>query len=276
MSRSMLSITGILLGIALCSVPMDASAGLSAAEIVNKADAVEGGDDSISRLNFTFKNPGKTERKLIYTMVWKEYAGHEHVDDKAIFFSEYPPDDKGKSFMVWVYDNKKADQWMYLPELRMVRKVTHSDHHGHHDQEDDFARSVLTQVDLVPREPDLDHHTRLKDEEVDGRSDFVIESVPKHAGDDYPYQKTRRWITQDNFLPERIDYYSPAGALFKRQTIKWQKIGTAWVWERVVGENLITNDQTVLDISDIKLNSGLQDEVFSARTMRLGKDSIAQ
>jgi hypothetical protein len=64
--------------------------------------------------------------------------------------------------------------------------------------------------------------------------------------------------------------------LFKRQTIEWQKIGAAWVWKRVVGENLITNDQTVLDISDIKLNSGLQDEVFSARTMRLGRDSIAQ
>ena len=277
MSRSTLSIiTGILFGIALCSASMSASAELSATDIVNKSDAVDGGDDSISRLSFSFKSPGRTVRKLIYTMVWKEYAGHDHVDDKAIFFSEYPPDDKGKSFMVWVYDNKKDDEWMYLPELRMVRKVTHSEHHGHHDQEDDFAHSVLTQVDLMPREPDLDLHTRLKDEELAGHTDFVIECVPKHAGDDYPYQKTRRWITQDNFLPERIDYYNPAGALIKRPTIKWQKIGAAWVWEQVVGENLITNEQTVLDISDIKLNSGLQDEVFSARTMRLGKDSIAQ
>jgi hypothetical protein len=276
MSRSTLSITGIFFVIALCNVPMSAGAELGAGDIVKKSDAVEGGDDSISRLSFTFKSTDKADRKLIYTMVWKEYAGHDDVDDKAIFFSEYPPDDKGKSFMVWVYDNKKNDEWMYLPELRMVRKVTPSAHHGHHDQEDDFAHSVLTQVDLVPREPDLDTHTRLKDEELAGHLDFVIESVPKHAGDDYPYQKTRRWITQDNFLPERIDYYSPAGALIKRQTIKWQKIGTAWAWEQVVGENLITKEQTVLDISAIKLNSGLQDDIFSARTMRLGIDSIAQ
>ena len=276
MLRSALSISGILFGIALCCTPMCASAELGATEIVKKSNNVEGGDDSISRLSFTFKSPDKADKKLIYTMVWKEYAGHDDVDDKAIFFSEYPPDDKDKSFMVWVYDNKKNDEWMYLPELRMVRKVTPSEHHGHHDQEDDFSHSVLTQVDLVPREPDLDKHIRLKDDELAGHPDFVIESVPKHASDDYPYQKTRRWITQDNFLPERIDYYSPAGALIKRQTIKWQKIGTAWVWEQVVGENLITNEKTVLDISDIKLNSGLQDEVFSARTMRLGIDSIAQ
>ena len=276
MLRSTPSITGILFGISLCIFSLSAVAEPTATEIVNKSSEIEGGDDSMSRLSFTISRPDGADRKLIYTMVWKEYAGRDDVDDKVIFFSEYPPDDKGKSFMVWVYDNKKNDEWMYLPELRMVRKVTPSAHHGHHDQEDDFAHSVLTQVDLVPREPDLDTHTRLKDEELAGHLDFVIESVPKHAGDDYPYQKTRRWITQDNFLPERIDYYSPAGALIKRQTLKWQKIGTAWAWEQVVGENLITKEQTVLDISAIKLNSGLQDDIFSARTMRLGIDSIAQ
>lgn len=274
MSRSTLSITGILFGISLCSFPLSAAAELTATDIVKKSNEIDGGDDSISRLSFTFKRTDGAERKLIYTMVWKEYAGHDDVDDKVIFFSEYPPDDKGKSFMVWVYDNKKDDEWMYLPELRMVRKVTHSEHHGRHDDEDDFARSVLTQVDLVPREPDLDNHTLLKDEEVDGHTDFVVESVPKQVGVDYPYQKTRRWITQDNFLPERTDYYGPTGGLIKRQTIKWKKIGKAWVWEQVVGEDLVTNARTVLDISDIKLNNGLQDEVFSARTMRLGKDSI--
>jgi Outer membrane lipoprotein-sorting protein len=276
MSRSTLSIPGILFGLALCSLPLNAVAALSAADIVKKSTEIEGGDDSISRLSFTFNKPDGQQRKLIYTMVWKEYAGRDDVDDKVIFFSEYPPDDKGKSFMIWVYDNKKDDEWMYLPELRMVRKVTHSEHHGHHDEEDEFAHSVLTQVDLVPRKPDLDTHTRLKDEEVDGHSDFVVESVPKRADNNYPYQKTRRWITQDNFLPERTDYYGPSGALIKRQTIKWKKIGNAWVWEQVVGEDLITGKRTLLDISDIKLNNGLKDEVFSARTMRLGKDSIVQ
>ena len=109
MSRSTLSITGIFFVIALCNVPMSAGAELGAGDIVKKSDAVEGGDDSISRLSFTFKSTDKADRKLIYTMVWKEYAGHDDVDDKAIFFSEYPPDDKGKSFMVWVYENKKDD-----------------------------------------------------------------------------------------------------------------------------------------------------------------------
>ena len=274
MSRSMLSITGILFVISLWNIPLNAEAGPSAAEIVKKAYDIVGGDDSISRLSFSFKKSNGTERRLVYTMVWKEFSGRDDVDDKVIFFSEYPPDDRGKSFMIWVYDNKRADEWMYLPELRMVRKVTPSEHHSHHDKNDDFAHSVLTQVDLVPRNPDLDKQTLLEDEMLNGHDDFVVESVPKRASQDYPYQKTRRWITRDNFLPERIDYYDSTGVLIKRQTIAWQQIGKDWVWKRVMGENLITDERTVLDITDIKLNSGLKDEVFSARTMRLGKDSI--
>jgi hypothetical protein len=274
MSRSMLSIAGILIAISLWSIPVHAGAGPTAAEIVKKSSEIEGGDDSISRLSFRFKKSDGTERKLVYTMAWKEYGGREGVNDKVIFFSEYPPDDRGKSFMIWMYAHKRPDEWMYLPELRMVRKVTPSERHSHHDQNDDFAHSVLTEVDLAPRKPDLDEHTLLKDEVFNGHDDFVVESVPKGVSRDYPYQKTRRWITRDNFLPERIDYYDPTGLLIKRQTITWKRIGKDWVWKQVVGENLITDERTVLDITDIKLNSGLKDEVFSARTMRLGKDSI--
>ena len=193
-----------------------------------------------------------------------------------IFFNEFPPGDNGKSYMIWVNENTQDDEWMYLPELRMVRKVTHDESHHHNDKEDDFARSVLTQVNLVPREPDLDDHILLKDEDLNGHSDYVVESTPKQDSKNFPYQKTRRWISKDNFLPERIDYYGKDGELEKRQTIKWKRIGEAWVWEQVVGVDLVTNDRTVLDITDVRLNTGLKDEIFSARSMRLGKDSITR
>lgn len=276
MFRLPFNAANLLLGLSMCCMPLISTAGLTAAEIVNKSNEIEGGDDSISRLAFTFQKPDGSEKKLVYTMVWKEYAGRNGVDDKMIFFSEYPPDDNGKSYMIWVNENKQDDEWMYLPELRMVRKVTHDESHHHSDKEDDFAHSVLTQVNLVPRDPGLDDHTLLKDEELDGHNDYVVESVPKRPSKNYPYQKIRRWITQDNFLPERIDYYGESGAVEKRQTTRWKKIGSDWVWEQVAGEDLKSHNRTVLDITDIRLNSGLKDDIFSERTMRLGKDSIAR
>ncbi len=273
MKRSSISAAIVLLGMAWGTNPAHA-AEFSATEIVTKAHDVAGGDDSISRLTFTFQKPDGAEKKLIYTMVWKEYGGKDDIDDKVIFFSDYPPDDKGKSFMTWVYGNKKADEWMYLPELRMVRKVTHSEHHHHDNEEDDFAHSVLTHIDLVPREPGLDDHALVHEGVAEGV--YLVESIPKQVSKDFTYQKTRRWISKDHFLLERIDYYGKSGEVEKRQTTKWKKIGEAWVWEQVVGEDLKTKARTVLDISDIRLNNDLKDEVFSARTLRLGKDSIAQ
>lgn len=241
-----------------------------------KAYGVDGGSDSISRLTFTFRKSNRQERKLVYTMVWKDYGGKDNLEDKLVFFSEYPPDDRGKSFMTWIYNNKKADEWMYLPELRMVRKVTHSNSHRHDNEEDDFANSVLTLVDLVPRQPELDRHELLREDQLDGQPVYVIESVPRQDSDDYPYQRVQRWISRDDFLIERMDSYSKTGDGTKRQVIKWKKMGDAWVWEQVVGTDLKTQASTTLDISEIRVNNGLNDEVFSARSLRLGKDSITR
>lgn len=255
-------------------MPLVGLAEPSAAEIVNKSNEIDGGNDTISRLTFTFSKADGSEKKLVYTMAWKKYSGEDGVHDKVIFFSEYPLYDVGKSYMIWVSANseKQDDEWMYLPELRMVRKVTHDENHHRSDKEDDFAQSVLMQINLVPRKTDLDNHSLFGKETLDGHDDYVVESIPKQASKNFPYQKTRRWITVSDFLCERIDYYNEAGTAVMSQTIRWKKIGNAWVWDRVVGTNLKSNARTVLDISAIRLNNNLTDEVFSARSMRLGKD----
>jgi Outer membrane lipoprotein-sorting protein len=269
-------VVSIILLMAAWCTPLVSLADLSAAEIVNKSNEVDGGNDTISRLTFTFHKANGSEKRLVYTMAWKKYSGEDGVNDKVIFFSEYPLYDVGKSYMIWVSasSEKQDDEWMYLPELRMVRKVTHDENHHRSDKEDDFAQSVLMQINLVPRKTGLDNHSLFGKDTVDGHDDYVVESVPKQASKNFPYQKTRRWITVSDFLCERIDYYDESGATVMSQTIQWKKIGNAWVWERVVGTNLRSNDRTVLDISAIHLNNNLTDEVFTARSMRLGKDIL--
>ncbi len=246
---------------------------LSAAEIVQQAFEIDGGKDGISRVTFIFQQPGAAEKKLVYTMVWRGYGGKDGVDSKVLFFSEYPPDDRGKSFMAYVKTDKKDDQWMYLPELRMVRKITHG-HHQRTHEDDDFAHSQLTHGDLVPRLPDEDEHQLQGVEEWKGRLHYVVESVPKQKDEIYPYSKTLRWFEQDTFLPVRVDYYNELGELFKRQTIAWRKFQDSWLWERVESEELKSGKHTLMEISDIEVNLGLRDEVFSPRTMRLGPGSI--
>lgn len=249
------------------------AAELSVDDIVTKAYQVDGGRDGVSRLSFTFNKPNLPEKKLVYTMVWKLYGGKDGVDIKLLFFSEFPPDDRGKGFMAYIYDDGRMnDHWMYLPELRMVRKMSHADHqHAHED--DDFAHSVLTGADLIPRRPGADHHELVGEEVVDGKAYYVITSVPKQPTADYLYSRTVRWISKDNFLTELIEYYR-GDKLEKNERIKWKQIDDHWVWERVVGELPKDGSRTVLDISDIRINLGLGDGVFSARSLRNGVEAV--
>jgi len=269
-------ITILTLGVILVGLSTAANADLSATDIMTKAYRINGGDDSESRLTFTFHAADGTERKLAYTMAWKKYPDGGDVSSKAIFFSDFPPDDKGKAYMIWVSadHDHQDDEWMYLPELRMVRKITHDQGHRHKDKEDEFARSLLTQVNLVPRDPTLDHHTLLEDETFEAHADFVVDSVPKQITKTFPYGKTRHWINQETFVPDRVNYYTADGHVVLVQTFKWQKVGDAWVWEQVVGAKPKSEERTVLDVSDIRINNQLSDEVFSSRSMRLGKDSL--
>src|SRR3569832_797554 len=220
------------------------AAELTAEQIVTKASQVDGGGDG-------------------------------GVDSKLRFFSEFPPDVRGKAFMGYIFsDDRMDDHWLYLPELRMVRKMNH-DMHAHHREDDEFAPSALTRGDLVPRAPAADRHRLVGEEAGEGRAYYMVGSVPEDEADEnYPYSKTVKWIAKDNFLTERIDYYRGGDQAAKRQHIKWKKLDKFWEWEQVVGEDLKDGSRTMLDISDIRVNVGLKDQAFTARSLRNGIESV--
>ncbi len=75
-------------------------------------------------------------------------------------------------------------------------------------------------------------------------------------------------------MNERLDYYDEAGKLLKKQAISWKKVSGVWVWEKVVMTNVVKSSQTVLTFSDIRIGSGLSDNIFSERSMKAGLASI--
>lgn len=254
-------------------LPAPAAIELSADEIVRRAAEVTGGNDAVAHLDFTFSQPGQMPRRLGYTMAWKRYEGENGLDSKVLFFSDFPPDDKGKAYLGWIYapqSGKAHDQWMYLPELRMVRKMTHV-HHDHAHQDDDFGRSVLKHEDLMPRPPQVDQHSLYGEGEGDdGTKYYIIQSVPREKDENFPYSKVLRWISKDNFLTGRLDYFDPRGSEIKHQHITWQRVGDQWMWQRVVGTELKTHAETVLEVSRARVDLGLPDSLFTTRKLPLG------
>lgn len=266
----------LLLAIIWSGMAISASAAdkpVTGEEIVKRCGIKYPGDDQRSKFEVQREDRRGNGRPSVYLRLWKDYKGINGVADKMLLFTEYPPDAKGSTFMrvTYVPELKKiADQWIYLPVLRKIRRVTIR------DQGDSFLNSELTYADVTPRSVDEDTHKLLEIREISGLEFYVVESVPKESSPLYSkriqfFEKTPNW---DDCANVRIDYYDPKGALLKEQFIKWQRVKGAWVWDRVLVRNVQTRRASIFLISDVQINTGISDDVFTERTLRMGPSAI--
>ncbi len=242
---------------------------LTAEEIFTKSQSVNPGQDQRSKLTLLIKDGEGNSRKVVLRRFWKRYDDGP-VAAKVLLFHEYPPGSRGTSFMVWSYPEAKKmppDQWIYLPILRKVNKLPAQVEGG-------IQGSDLRASDMEPRGPNEDSHELLKQETIGSLPYYVVASTPKDPDKNYPYGRVVRWISADNFLIDKIDYYDWDGKLLKKQTIAWKQVGDAWVWQKVVIVNVQTGSQTTLNLTDIQVNQGLKESLFTERMMQQGAAAL--
>jgi len=262
---------GMVLAILIEGFSIQEAAAITAGEVASKSEQVYPGLDQRSKLTFLIKEQGGAERKIVLKRFWKNYKGENDVVSKMMIFYEYPPEEKGQSFMTWSYapdSGKQDDRWIYLPVLRQVQKVPEKMTSG------GFEAIDFRPEDMAPRPIDLDDHRLVEEEIIDNKPYYVVETVPKKIDAGQIYSRWVTWISKDQFLKEKIEYYDLSGKAWKEQVISWKKVGGAWVWEKVMIKNLQTNVQTILNITEIQVNSDIPDKLFTERSMKLGLEGI--
>lgn len=242
-------------------------------EIVRQCSFKYQGEDQESTFTVTLIDKDKHEKKHVYLRIWKDFKDKDDILNKMLLFTRYPPDAKGVAFMRWAYDpkmGKNADQWVYLPDLRTLRRVSIR------DPGDSFLGSDLTHADITPRNPDEDTHRLLRIDRVNNLEFYVVESIPKEQNP--LYSKRVEWFTKaptwDNCAKVKIDYYDTKGNLLKTQYTKWQRVDGAWLWDTLWVKNIQTQHQSIFRNRDVKINSGVPADIFTERTLRLGPSSI--
>ncbi len=238
-----------------------AKAQLTGRQIVEKAYNLPTGDDQTSVLTMTLINKSGQTRVRKIQQYTKDFGDTE----KSIMFFLSPADVKNTSFMNWSYDddNKDDDQWIYLPALKKVKRIS-SD-----SKSDYFMGSDFTYDDLGDRKLDADVHKLLKEETIDGHACYVVESVSKD--EDYMYSKTKTWIRKDNFVGMKKEFYDEDEDLLKILTIKKvEKISGFWIITNSEMKNIQKNHKTIIKLSDIKINTGVSASKFTERMMMRG------
>jgi len=238
---------------------------LSGTEIIKKSrDLIYQIQDQKNKVILYLIEKDGTKKKIEASRYWKNYRGEGGLDSKMLLVTDFPPDSRGISFLIWDYseENKVDDLWLYLPALRMVRRISAQ------DQNDAFLGSDLTFGDMGQRRLDEDEHKLLREEGYLGTQTYVVESVPKEKGS--LYSKKISWISKDNWTVLKTDYYDRNGKLLKRQTIEWQTLDNFKVWTKTEVTNIQNGHRTIFEVSDLHVNGGLQDEDFSERTLKTG------
>jgi len=242
----------------------------TAAEIVKHCDLeTYAGDDQKSKLTVILRDSSGVEKKSVYRRFWKDYKGDNQLAEKMVVVTDFPPDQRGTIFMHWLYtpeSGKPADQWLYLPFLRKIQRVSDR------NPGDFFLGSDLTLADISARPLDADAHQLVREEDYEGAPHYVIESIPK--GENPLYGKRVSWYKKsDNWadcLKSKVDYYDRGMHLLKTEKLSWQKVKDAWVWQTVSVENVQTGHSSRIEVSDVAVDSGLKDNLFTERRMKRG------
>lgn len=238
-----------------------ANAQMSGQQIMEKVYFNPTGDDTQGELTMTLINNRGEQRVRNLSQFIKN---DDKVEKKIMFFLS-PADVRNTSFMNWSYtDGRADDQWIYLPALRRVRRIS-SDSKG-----DYFMGSDFTYDDLGDRHPNMDTHKILREETIDGKACYVVESVPKDAN--YMYSKTITWVMKDNFLGLKREFYDDRGRLLKTLSLKnYDRISGFWTILEVEMHNVQRNHRTNMKFSNVKKNQGIPDSKFTERSMTLGQ-----
>ena len=233
---------------------------LSAADIIAKSRLAfyYAGSDTRAKVLMELINKDGQKRVRELTMLRKDYE--EGGNQKYFMYFHKPVDVKDTTFMVYKYPNKDDDRWLFIPAINLVKQIAANDKYS------SFVGSDFTYEDVSGRKPDEDTHALLREDKLEGRNCFVIESIPKGSSE---YTKRISWIDEANFLPLKEEFYDKQNELYRQFEAQETKDinGILTVTKRVM-KNIKTGHRTEVVFQDIEYNLGIEDSIFSERYLR--------
>lgn len=243
---------------------------------VATASADAKGDD-IAAKYFANVKPADTSANAVMTLVDK--SGNRKVRELDMFtkdgadgassFIEFkkPADVSGTKFLVTPVKGGDSEQRLYLPALKKTRKIASSDKSG------EFVNSDLFYYDMQDRKLEDSTYTFLAENEVltdkafEGMKFFKIEVKPKAT--DTPYAKSIFWINMDDNHAYKIEAYdAKGGALLKTILfVKFEDQKGIKVPVQTSVSNVKKGTKTLLQLNNLKINSGLGADVFSVKNL---------
>ncbi|MDD2387089.1 MAG: outer membrane lipoprotein-sorting protein [Bacteroidales bacterium] len=126
-----------------------------------------------------------------------------------------PADVRGTAMLIFDYEDKDDDMWVYLPSMKKTRRIVSS------QKASSFMGSEFSNSDMSS--PNMDDFTYklLGTETVDGKVCHKIESTCKttEIASVEKFVKKITYIDKNNFLPYKTDFYDKDNKLIKTSSM---------------------------------------------------------
>jgi hypothetical protein len=127
--------------------------------------------------------------------------------DKSLTIFDNPKDIKGTAFLSHTHALTPDDQWLYLPALKRIKRISSANKSG------PFVGSEFAYEDLSSQEIEKYTYKWLRDETIDDHDVFVIERYPQYENSGYTRQIS--WIDQGMYQPRKVEFYDRKNTLLK-------------------------------------------------------------
>ena len=182
--------------------------------------------------------------------------------DKSLSIFDRPADVKGTAFLTHSHAIEADDQWLYLPALKRVKRISSKNKSG------PFMGSEFAYEDLSSQEVEKYTYKYIGDEIVNGVDSYVVERYPQYAHSGYTRQVA--WINKQEYRPEKIVFYDRKNALLKTLTYDGynQYLDQFWRADTLEMINHQTGKSTTLTWDDYKFQTGLNDRDFHKNVLK--------
>lgn len=214
-------------------------------------------DDGVADVQMTITDKRGKEREREFVMLRRDFE--EGGEQRYFVYFRKPSDVRRMTFMAWKDPADDDRRWIFVPALDLIKPVSAN------DKTSSFVGSDFSYEDVSGRHWSEDSHTVLRTEDLDGVTCTVVESRPQEK--DW-FTRKLTWIDPDQRI-RREEVYDQKDEL--------EKVLELLEYEDIDGVPTATlrrmsspqkNSLTEIRFSAIRYDTGVEEKVFSERSMK--------
>ena len=182
--------------------------------------------------------------------------------DKSLFVFDQPRDVQGTALLTHGHLTSQDDQWLYLPALKRVKRISSSSRTG------SFMGSEFSYEDMSNPEVEKYTYKHLRDEPCGELACTVSELTPVDRKSNYSRQLV--WQDKAELRTWKVHYYDRKDSHLKTLVFAdyQQYMDRYWRAGEMKMENHLTGKTTVLRWADFEFGTDLADSDFSQTALR--------